>query len=169
MLEVATTFATRTKRRIATAGCFVPLPGEPDTGELIQRLRATGVVVWLPVLQPDRGLAWARLGSEQLVPGLRGTKVPPGPVVADPGLDLMIVPVVAVDRAGRRLGRGGGSYDRAIATARTGARPPLVVAVAHDADVLDEVPAENHDEAVDAVVTPTRSWHCPPGDPPLRP
>lgn len=162
MWEVATTFATRTNRRIAAAGCFVPLPGEPDTGEVIRRLRETGVVVWLPVLQPDRGLSWARLGRDPLVAGLRGTKVPPGPAVADPGLDLMVVPVVAVDRAGRRLGRGGGSYDRAIATVRTRARPPLVVALAHDADVLDEVPAEDHDQAVDAVVTPTRSWHCPP-------
>jgi 5-formyltetrahydrofolate cyclo-ligase len=106
----------------------------------------------LPVLLPDDDLDWARYDGE-LVPGRRGLLEPPGPrlgVAAVATCDVVLVPALRVDRAGNRLGRGGGSYDRALARA-TG----LTVALVHDDEVVDEVPHEPHDVPVRAVATLT--------------
>ncbi len=62
----------------------------------------------------------------------------------------MIVPALLVARDGTRLGRGGGSYDRALARA-TG----LTVALLHDGELVDALPAEPHDVAVQAAATPS--------------
>lgn len=120
---------------------------EPGTGPL---LAALGEVL-LPVLLADGDLDWA-LYEGQLVPGLRGTLEPPGPrlgrdAVAD--CPLLVVPALGVDRAGTRLGRGGGSYDRALLRARGRA-----VAALHAGELHDHLPAEPHDRPVDAVVLP---------------
>jgi 5-formyltetrahydrofolate cyclo-ligase len=68
--------------------------------------------------------------------------------------DVVLVPALAVARDGVRLGKGGGSYDRALARARTGA---LVVALLWDGELHDagDLPVEPHDRPVDAVVTPS--------------
>jgi 5-formyltetrahydrofolate cyclo-ligase len=66
--------------------------------------------------------------------------------------DLILVPALAVDRAGRRMGRGGGSYDRALA--RLGQPSPLILALLHDGELIDTVPAEPHDVPVHGVITP---------------
>jgi 5-formyltetrahydrofolate cyclo-ligase len=65
--------------------------------------------------------------------------------------DVVLAPALAVDRAGNRLGRGGGSYDRALA--RVGPLVPLI-ALVYDAELLDRVPAEAHDVRVRAAVSP---------------
>ena len=65
--------------------------------------------------------------------------------------DLVVVPALAVDRYGFRLGRGGGSYDRALARVSAST---LTVALLHDGELLDRLPAEPHDRPVRAVVTP---------------
>ena len=65
-------------------------------------------------------------------------------------VELVVVPALAVDRRGNRLGRGAGFYDRALA----GSRPATVVAVIYDDELLDTVPAEAHDVPVHAVLTP---------------
>ena len=68
--------------------------------------------------------------------------------------DVVIVPALAVDPRGGRLGQGGGSYDRALARTRDGT---LVVALLHDDELLAEaVPTAGHDRPVGAVVTPRR-------------
>jgi 5-formyltetrahydrofolate cyclo-ligase len=107
----------------------------------------------LPVLLADGDLDWARYDGE-LVPGRRGLLEPPGPrlgVAAVASCDVVLVPALRVDLAGNRLGRGGGSYDRALARA-TG----LTVALVHDDEVVDEVPHEAHDVAVRAFATARR-------------
>jgi 5-formyltetrahydrofolate cyclo-ligase len=69
--------------------------------------------------------------------------------------DVELLPGLAVDGRGMRLGRGGGSYDRVLARLeRTGAQPALVVLL-YDAEVVARVPAEAHDRPVHAVVTPS--------------
>jgi 5-formyltetrahydrofolate cyclo-ligase len=106
----------------------------------------------LPVLREDDDLDWAMYDGE-LAPGRRGLLEPSGPrlgVDAIAGCDLVLVPALLVDRAGHRLGKGGGSYDRALARA-TG----LTVALLHDGELVDEVPHEPHDVPVGAVVTRT--------------
>jgi 5-formyltetrahydrofolate cyclo-ligase len=65
----------------------------------------------------------------------------------------VLVPALAVDHRGQRLGRGGGSYDRALA--RVGERVP-VVALLFDGELIDQVPAEPHDRPVSAVALPSQ-------------
>jgi 5-formyltetrahydrofolate cyclo-ligase len=65
--------------------------------------------------------------------------------------DVVLVPALAVDAAGRRLGRGGGSYDRALA--RVGPLVPLI-ALIYDDELVEQVPAEGHDVAVRATARP---------------
>ena len=122
---------------------------EPGTGPLLAALAE----VLLPVLRAGGDLDWA-LYEGELVPGLRGTREPPGArlgvgAVAD--CRLVVVPALGVDRVGHRLGRGGGSYDRALPRARG-----LVVAALHVGELHDSLPAEPHDRSVDAVVLPDR-------------
>jgi 5-formyltetrahydrofolate cyclo-ligase len=104
----------------------------------------------LPVLREDDDLDWARYDGE-LAPGRRGLLEPTGPrlgLAAVAGCDVVLVPALLVDRAGNRLGKGGGSYDRALARA-TG----LTVALLHDDELVDAVPHEAHDVPVRAVAT----------------
>ncbi|MCK9893093.1 5-formyltetrahydrofolate cyclo-ligase [Frankia sp. AgB32] len=145
---------------VASAQCvagYVGLPGEPDLGDLLTRLLAQGTRVLLPTLRADLDLDFrAHVGT--LVPGALGTREPPA--AAPPG-DLaeagaVIVPALAVDHAGRRLGRGGGSYDRALQRAAGAA----VIAVIYDQELLDRVPSEPHDRSVDIIVTPSRTLRC---------
>ena len=108
--------------------------------------------VLLPVLLPDGDLDWApHDGTLRRSP--RGLSEPIGRTLgtsAITGADLIIVPAVAVSRTGTRLGRGGGSYDRALARAPSA----FVIALLHDGELLDEIPAEPHDRPVNAVITP---------------
>jgi 5-formyltetrahydrofolate cyclo-ligase len=106
----------------------------------------------LPVLRPDDDLDWGRYDGT-LEPGRRGLMEPTGPRLGVDSIafaQLVLVPALAVDREGYRLGRGGGSFDRALVRA-TG----LVVAVVHDDELVDELPREPHDVPVHAAVTPT--------------
>ncbi len=97
----------------------------------------------LPVLRPDRDLDWVRPGGGA-----------PLGVDAVAGCDVVLVPALAVDRAGVRLGRGGGSYDRALRRARG-----LVVALLHEGELVDALPAEPHDVPVHAVALPSGLVH----------
>ena len=101
---------------------------------------------------PDGDLDWAAYDGT-LAPGPLGVLEPAGPRLgpnAVAACDLVLVPALLVDRAGRRLGRGGGCYDRALARA-TG----LTVALLHDGEWVEHVPTEPHDIPVQAVVTPS--------------
>jgi 5-formyltetrahydrofolate cyclo-ligase len=115
--------------------------------------------VLLPVVLPDRDLDWAVDDGTRAAGALAGVLEPGGPrlgpaAVAD--ADVVVVPALAVDTGGRRLGQGGGSYDRALARVGAGA---LVVALLHDEELLDgeQVPVSAHDVPVHAVVTPRRT------------
>jgi 5-formyltetrahydrofolate cyclo-ligase len=107
----------------------------------------------LPVLLDDGDLDWAVFDGE-LESGRGGFLSPTGPrlgVGAIASADLVLVPALLVDRAGYRLGRGGGSYDRALP--RTSG---LTVALVHDDELVDELPHEEHDVPVAAVATPVQ-------------
>lgn len=128
---------------------FAPVPHEP--GDLKALCDAHSVL--LPVLLTDNDLDWA-VRSDPLVPGRFGLLEPSGPrlgIDAVLGADLLVVPALAVDPRGRRLGRGGGSYDRVLARV-AGAVPAL--AVVDEAEVAEVVPVEPHDRPVQGYVTP---------------
>jgi 5-formyltetrahydrofolate cyclo-ligase len=136
---------------------YVPIGAEPGGADLPAVL-ARHARVLLPVLMPDNDLDWAWFdGTAQ--PGPRGLAEPAGPRLGPSAItdaDLILVPALAADRFGRRLGRGGGSYDRALARLDGSPRVgPLVVALLHDWELIDEVPAEPHDRRVHGVITPT--------------
>jgi 5-formyltetrahydrofolate cyclo-ligase len=130
----------------AYAGTGTELPTLPFLAALVAR----GTTVLLPVLLPDDGLAWGRYDGT-LVPGRRGLLEPPSAGADLGSAQVVVVPGVAYDAAGGRLGRGGGSYDRALALVRA-----PVVGVALDTEVVDAVPMDAHDVRVDVIVTPTR-------------
>jgi len=79
------------------------------------------------------------------------------PVVAPTSLDLILVPGVAFDRQGRRMGFGGGYYDRLLPTT-----PALRVGVTYDECLADALPCAEHDQRMDWVVTPNQEIHCAP-------
>lgn len=77
---------------------------------------------------------------------------------------IVIVPALAVDRNGARLGRGAGYYDRALANVpRSSAGGPLRVALIYQEEFFETLPAEMHDEKVDVVITPTQVLRLPEG------
>ncbi|MCW2783492.1 MAG: 5-formyltetrahydrofolate cyclo-ligase [Marmoricola sp.] len=144
-------------RRAATVAAYVSVGREPGTGLLLDGLVAAGKRVILPVLLPDNDLDWAvYAGSESLATARRGTLEPGTPRLGLDAIgtaDVVIVPGMAVDRTGLRLGRGGGSYDRALGRVPVGT---FTCVVLNDDEVLDVVPAAAHDRPVTAAVTESR-------------
>jgi 5-formyltetrahydrofolate cyclo-ligase len=138
-----------------TVAAYYSVGTEPDTRGLVYALWKRGTYVLLPLLGPDGDLDWASYeGPDSLVPGPRGLTEPGEPprgadVVAR--ADVVLAPALAVDQAGNRLGRGGGSYDRALA--RVGPLIP-VIALLYDTELLGHVPAEPHDTPVRGAVRP---------------
>ncbi|MFC7939637.1 5-formyltetrahydrofolate cyclo-ligase [Streptomyces sp. NPDC057387] len=142
---------------------YVSVGAEPGTLALLEALRARGVRVLLPALLPDNDLDWGEYTGEDSLARVRhcgrmelfepaGERLGPDAVTR---ADVVLLPGVAVDGRGLRLGRGGGSYDRVLARlAAAGARPALLVLL-YDGEVVARVPAEPHDRPVDAVVTPS--------------
>lgn len=149
--EIVATPEFRSARRVAL---YTPLPGEVDTKPLFTAARTGGKQLCAPRCQaPDR-LDFAVLESwAELRPAAFGVREPPpsAPIVAlEPG-DLVIVPGVAFDRQGRRLGRGGGYYDRAFPPGRAAA--PRLFGLGFSFQVVAEVPSACHDRRMDAVCT----------------
>jgi 5-formyltetrahydrofolate cyclo-ligase len=138
-----------------TVAAYVSVGSEPDTRGLIYALWKRGTYVLLPLLRADQDLDWASYeGPDSLGAGPRGLLEPTEPprgVTAITSADLVIVPALAVDRGGMRLGRGGGSYDRALA--RVGAAIPTI-ALIYDDELLKDVPAGPLDQPVRMTAQP---------------
>jgi 5-formyltetrahydrofolate cyclo-ligase len=144
---------------------YLPVGSEPGSPGLVAALHAAGHQVLLPVVPPEPGpLEWARYtGHEELAAGPLGLREPTGDrlgVHAVAGARLVLLPALAADRDGRRLGRGGGYYDRTLPL--TGAGVPLVV-VLNDEELVDELPAEPHDRRVTAALL-ADAGHTPLGN-----
>jgi len=138
-----------------TVAAYYSVGTEPDTRSLVFALWKRGSYVVLPVLLGDGDLDWASYeGPDSLAPGPRGLLQPTEPargVGTIARADVVLVPALAVDVSGNRLGRGGGSYDRALA--RVGGQVP-VIALLYDGELLPSVPVMPHDRPVGAVARP---------------
>jgi 5-formyltetrahydrofolate cyclo-ligase len=166
--------AERNARSVAVAGvAFTPFDGPPavvssfwamgseiDPGPLEERLRRKGHRIALPVMkgraQPLEFRLW-NLG-DPLVDRIWGIREPTAAApVVEP--DILLVPLLAFDGAGWRLGYGAGFYDRTLRTLRS-RKPVLAVGLAFDEQRVDAVPHLDYDEPLDWVVTPSGAVRC---------
>ncbi|MEX2502640.1 MAG: 5-formyltetrahydrofolate cyclo-ligase [Trueperaceae bacterium] len=137
-------------RRAGTVAGFLPLPDEPDlSGPIAVDDR------WVvPRVDPDGGPLRFHRPTGALVRHRLGMEEPPPSAACIPWdrIDLILVPGVAFDRRGVRLGRGGGHYDRTLPLLRPDA---LRVGVAHPDVLVDALPEDRHDQRMDALALPT--------------
>ena len=143
--------------------CYVSVGSEVDTRPLIrQLLDQEGKRVAVPWCNPATGTMSAVeiSGLEELKPGVFGIPEPDSTVQAplDPsGLDLIVVPGIAFDGRGYRIGYGGGYYDRFLSEHGKGKH---TLGLAFEAQLIDAVPVEEHDVPVDGIATESRIIIC---------
>jgi 5-formyltetrahydrofolate cyclo-ligase len=156
----ATTALIQGLAGVRVIAAFAPDETEPGHGRLPAAYTQLGARILLPVVPNDgRELRWA-VDTGRLAPGRFGLLEPVGPRLGPTAIgtaDVVVVPALAVARDGARLGRGGGYYDRALRHVRADA---ALVAVVFDDELFDELPVEEHDQRVTAVVTPSGGWQA---------
>lgn len=138
-LLVERAVALATGRHVAA---YRPLAREPGGPDLVPALVRVARRVILPVLRPDRDLDWTTADGDDQCLG----------VAAIGAVDLVLAPALAVDRLGVRLGRGGGSYDRALD--RVPVTTP-VVALLYAGELRERLPADPHDRRVTSAILPS--------------
>ncbi len=141
-----------------TITAYLSMPAEPPTDRLVENATGMGHTVLVPRIR-GRELDWVPARSDSAFGvGPMGIREPLGSSLHPSALReaaVMFVPGLAVDRNGRRLGQGGGYYDRVLADVPpVSAGGPMIVAVLFEDELLDEVPFEPHDCRVDAAITP---------------
>ncbi|MET0930386.1 MAG: 5-formyltetrahydrofolate cyclo-ligase [Aeromicrobium sp.] len=156
-LHVLTVPVVARARRVA---CYLSMPSEPGTAPLVAALHARGIEVVVPISLDDRTLDWVAYDpTSPTATTSLGIPEPDGARLGAAALDtcgVVIVPALAVDHAGHRLGRGAGYYDRALA----GTTAPLC-ALVFTHELLPEVPHEPHDVGVQMAVTPSGLFRVP--------
>ncbi|HCU24657.1 MAG TPA: 5-formyltetrahydrofolate cyclo-ligase [Deltaproteobacteria bacterium] len=171
--RAALTAAERAQADAAIAGRFMALPQvtllqelgvywstpeEASTREIVSRMREAGArILWPRWIPEASSLEFAAAHETELLAKRWGILEPSAeaPVIPLHRIDGLVIPGLAFDESGRRLGRGRGFYDRVLQNYRG-----LRFALAYDIQVLPEVPAEAHDERVDWILTETRTIAC---------
>ena len=140
---------------VRTLSGYAATAKEVAIDEALTGLLARGVTVCLPWVDGS-SLGVAPVSSlDDLQPGWRGVREPPPAdrhALRPTALQALIVPGLGFDRAGNRLGYGGGHFDRLLAQVRSGT---VVIGVGLDEQVVAAIPTDSHDHPVDVVVTPT--------------
>jgi 5-formyltetrahydrofolate cyclo-ligase len=141
---------------------FLSVDGELNTRPLIARLWHLKKAVYLPVLHPfsPGNLLFLRYSPDTPL-HTNKLRIPEPPLdirqlITLDQLDLMMVPLVAFDQHGQRLGMGGGFYDRTLQNWRQHGFLP--VGLAHDCQQVDSLPVAEWDVPLPAVMTPSKLW-----------
>ena len=144
-------------RGARTVCAYYPVGAEPGSPALLDRLRELCATVLLPITGPVDEilpLCWGEYVPGHLVPARFGLQEPAGPKLEPSALaraDVVLVPALAVDRTGVRLGRGAGFYDRSLPLCKPGIR---LVAVVRDSEILESLPVAPHDVPMTHALTP---------------
>lgn len=142
LTEVSTAISAK-----KTIGCYLSLPHEPSTHELRNALRQLGAQVVVPRVVDDTSMEWCVDVPQDVATS--GIPVPLGDVV-DAVPDVLIIPALAIDEKGNRLGQGGGYYDRVTHSVPR-------IAIIFDDELVALITHEEHDVPVDIAITPTRT------------
>ena len=142
----------------AIVSAYSPIRSEIDPAPLMRVLASQGVRLALPaVLARGKALAFrAWSPNDRLMLGPLGI-LEPSPAAAEVVPDILLVPLAAFDRLGHRIGYGAGHYDFTLAHLRK-AKPITAIGLAFAAQEIDAVPALQHDERLDYVLTETRCF-----------
>jgi 5-formyltetrahydrofolate cyclo-ligase len=134
--------------------CFIGVGSEPDTAPLLDRLKEQGIEVLLPITLDDFSLDWALYaGPDSLVDARFGLREPSGARLGAEAIataDVVLIPALAIDAEGRRLGQGAGCYDRALP--HVPESTPILAVVYDDERLSEPLPEEPHDRGVDGIV-----------------
>lgn len=144
------------ERSIRSMSAYLSSNDEPNVRPFLNWAFEHGVRVLLPITREDGLLDWAVGDGATERQGLSGLPEVVGEVLSPLALgdvDVILTPAAAVDHHGIRMGWGRGYYDKTLGSM---AKRPPVYAVIFDAEYLDEVPRERHDQPVDGIITPTR-------------
>jgi 5-formyltetrahydrofolate cyclo-ligase len=144
------------ERQVTSFSAYLSSPDEPDMRPFLNWAAERDLRTLFPVTRDDGLLDWAVGDGMSEHEGLFGVPEVVGEVLSPLAIndvDVILAPAAAVDRAGMRMGWGRGYYDKTLGSM---AKRPPVYAVVFDAEFLDEVPRERHDQPVDGIITPTR-------------
>ena len=143
-------------RGATSISCYLSVNDEPPTRDFIDWALHHGIRVLLPVAREDGLMDWAPYEAGDEAIDASGMPMPTtanlGPIAISE-VDVILIPAASIGTDGMRLGWGRGYFDRTLGSLTK--RPP-VYAVIYDHEVVESVPRENHDQAVDGVVTPER-------------
>jgi 5-formyltetrahydrofolate cyclo-ligase len=138
------------------AGLYLATRYEVNLDSLIEQLHVQGVEVYLPHLEDQRTPFHQFISWESLESGPLDLRHPPAESasLAAVSLDVIILPGLAFDRSGNRLGHGGGWYDKALDFKRNAEKKPVIIGVCFQEQLVEAVPYEPFDVRMDIVVAP---------------
>lgn len=140
--------------RIKIAAAYLPLPGEPDISDFLDWARDQAITLLLPTVA-GQDLRWVEFDSATKI-GELGFAEAAGKHGDLKRAEVVFLPALAVDLVGNRLGKGKGFYDRALAQLAASKSRAKQIAVVFDEELLLQLPAEGHDQKVDAAVTASK-------------
>jgi 5-formyltetrahydrofolate cyclo-ligase len=138
-------------KKATRIGCYLSFGKEPDTRVFLQAASKLGFDLYCPRILAEDEMEFAQYQSS-LVPTALGFDEPTGDPIDSKDLDLLIIPALAIDQSGARLGRGGGYFDRYLVSFEG-----LVGAVVFGNEIIESIPVEPHDKPVNFVITPEQT------------
>lgn len=148
-------FAAEIEAHQKTVAGYWPIGSELDPGPLMTALAQLGASLALPRIHGNRVHFKAFEDESALISGAMGIKEPPE-TAPDVAPDIFLVPLLAFDPKGYRLGYGGGYYDRALGFIRA-QKPCMAIGLGFAEQAVSSVPTEAHDQALDKILTP-QGW-----------